>query len=84
MPAFVELCLTTVWWAYKLVGPQVAWRLNNHPMFAGSAGVYWVGNAVVWGQLLVLLAASAAVVAVCRRHRGRQAGSAAAAKHKAE
>ena len=84
VPAFVEMCLTPVWLAYKLVGPRLAWRLNNHPMFASTDGVYWVGNGVVWGQLLVLLAAAAAVVAVCRRSRGRKAGSIAGGKHKAE
>ena len=81
VPAFVEMCLLPVWWAYKLVGAQAAWRLNNHPLFAdGPAGTYIIGNLVVWGQLAALLAIATAVVAA--RRRGRQAS--AAAKRKLE
>ena len=84
VPAFVELCLLPVWWAYKLAGPQAAWRLNNHPLFAdGPTGTYIIGNLVVWGQLAALLAIVAAVLAA-RRRRTRQASISAAAKRKLE
>ena len=86
VPAFVEMCLLPVWWAYKLAGPQRAWRLNNHPLFAdGPTGTYIIGNLVVWGQLAALLAVATAVVAARRRNRrGRQASASAAAKRKLE
>ena len=85
VPAFLEMCLLPVWWAYKLAGPQRAWRLNNHPLFAdGPTGTYIIGNLVVWGQLAALLALAAAVVAGRRRRRGSQASSSAAAKAKLE
>ena len=74
--------------AYKLAGPQRAWRLNNHPLFAdGPTGTYLIGNLVVWGQLAALLALAAALLALAaallaggRRRRGRQARAAAKAK----
>jgi hypothetical protein len=81
VPAFVEMCLLPVWWAYKLVGAQAAWRLNNHPLFAdGPTGTYIIGNMVVWGQFAALLAIAAAVVAARRQRRGRQASGAAKRK----
>lgn len=67
VPALAHAALTPVHWAYKLMGPQLAWRINNHRLLALGPGL--VANAVVWGPVLLLVAAAAALAAGGRPKR---------------
>lgn len=52
IPALAHYALTPLWWAYKLAGPQLAWRLNRLPAIANRA--YVVANTLVWGPVLLV------------------------------
>jgi hypothetical protein len=84
VPAVMEVAMLPLYWLYCLIGPQLAWRMNNHPVFLdGPNTSFIVGNALVWGQLalLVLFAMAARALA---RHAKLPGKRRAAQKRKAE
>ncbi|KAL4420854.1 hypothetical protein ABPG75_010510 [Micractinium tetrahymenae] len=68
VPALADAALTPVYWTYQLLGPQLAWRINNHRCLALGPGL--VANAVVWGPVALLALAAAAAVLAARSRPG--------------
>ena len=68
IPAVMEVLLTPVYWAYTVMGPEMAWRINQHAFF-GEWNMFFkvVGNGLVWGQLAlaVLLCVSLSCIRGC-------------------
>ena len=70
IPAVFEVLLTPVYGLYKALGPRLAWRLNSTPVFGQwDWGNSVIGNAIVWGQLAVVLSLVSAVAAALSRRR---------------
>ncbi|KAL4428529.1 hypothetical protein ABPG75_002618 [Micractinium tetrahymenae] len=65
IPTLAYYALTPLWWAYKLAGPELTWRMNRHPAIAD--GPYWVANTLVWGPLLLAALVIAAALAAARK-----------------
>lgn len=83
IPAIADTLHLPVYWLYKLAGPQLAWRVNNLPIFAGGNAA--VANAVVWGHAsLAAATAAAAVAAVLRAQQRRRRALQKLNKHKSE
>ncbi|KAL4420294.1 hypothetical protein ABPG77_001384 [Micractinium sp. CCAP 211/92] len=51
IPTLAYYALTPVWWAYKLAGPELAWRVNRLPAIANRQ--YVAANTLVWGPVLL-------------------------------
>ena len=49
IPTLAYHALTPLWWAYKLAGPELAWRVNRLPAVANRH----LANALVWGPVLL-------------------------------
>jgi hypothetical protein len=82
----IEVAMLPLYCLYRLVGPQLAWRMNNHPMFLdGPRTSFVVGNTLVWGQLalLVVLVVAARALARHAKSPGKSMRK-AAQKRKAE
>ena len=64
IPAVMEVLLTPLYLAYTVMGPEMAWRINQHPFFGEWSMFFkYVGNTLVWGQLVAL---AIGAVTVCR------------------
>ncbi|KAL4439901.1 hypothetical protein ABPG75_002902 [Micractinium tetrahymenae] len=77
IPTLAYYALTPLWWAYKLAGPELAWRVNRHPVIA--QGPILVANMLVWGPLL-LLAGLGIAAALAAARKARRSGCAAASR----
>lgn len=33
LPAIQQALLTPAYWAYRMLGPRLVWRINQHPLF---------------------------------------------------